>query len=100
MTADTISLFLQASGGAASVISGRKLDSDHGIHIMVAGLIFQTVSLLIFMGLAMEYEWQVRREGNWRTNERGNPSDAKKRTRVQFLFIGMFALLSLFIFPN
>ncbi|EPS27737.1 hypothetical protein PDE_02681 [Penicillium oxalicum 114-2] len=58
---DLVSLILQAAGGAITSIA----DSDQyglaqsGIHIMIAGLSFQVASLALFMGLCLDFAWQV-----------------------------------------
>ncbi|CAG8957696.1 hypothetical protein HYFRA_00000031 [Hymenoscyphus fraxineus] len=88
-TSDTISLVLQCAGGISSIVAGRKVDSNHGIHVMLAGLIFQAFSLLMFMGLAAEYGWQIRRERRWRVNGTQNMGNTKKAARVRLVVIGL-----------
>lgn len=62
MTCDFLALVLQATGGAIADTASTKKDSDQGTHIMVGGLSFQVVSLLLFIGLAVEFALNVRRD--------------------------------------
>lgn len=52
---DIISLILQAVGGAVSVVSTAKDDVKTGEDISIAGLVFQVVTLLCFVGLFIDY---------------------------------------------
>jgi len=58
---DFFSLLLQSIGGAIAATANDKAGSDMGAHIMVAGLAFQVVSLLVFIGLAGDYALRVHR---------------------------------------
>jgi hypothetical protein len=60
ITADFISLLLQAAGGgtAASTNAGSSANQA-GIDIMIAGLAFQVVSLTIFMSLCADFAFRV-----------------------------------------
>jgi hypothetical protein len=51
VTSDFISLVLQGSGGGLAATANDHSESETGRAIMVAGVVFQVVSLLIFMGL-------------------------------------------------
>ena len=56
-----VSLILQAAGGAITSIADSDLYdlAQSGIHIMIAGLSFQVASLALFMGLCLDFAWQV-----------------------------------------
>jgi hypothetical protein len=62
MTCDFIALVLQALGGAIADTAGTENVSDIGTHTMVGGLAFQVLSLLLFIGLAVEFALNVRRD--------------------------------------
>ncbi|KKY26438.1 putative parasitic phase-specific protein psp-1 [Phaeomoniella chlamydospora] len=68
---DIISLVLQASGGAMSSTSSGS--SQTGVNIALAGLSFQVFTLLVFIGLALEFGF------NW---TRGNPKIRRFRSRI------------------
>lgn len=55
VTADVVSLVLQAAGGAVTSIADEDSLRDSGIDITIAGLVFQVVSLLVFSILGVEY---------------------------------------------
>ncbi|KFY85455.1 hypothetical protein V498_07709 [Pseudogymnoascus sp. VKM F-4517 (FW-2822)] len=55
MTNDFVSLVLQGAGGGLAATAINKYQSDTGQAIMVAGVVFQVVSLLIFMGMWSEF---------------------------------------------
>jgi hypothetical protein len=57
--ADIISLVLQAAGGAMSSTSDG--DSDTGVNIALAGLIFQVITLSVFSICVIDYMWRSRR---------------------------------------
>ena len=61
---DLVSLILQAAGGAiTSIADSDQYDlAQSGIHIMIAGLSFQVASLALFMGLCLDFAWQVSKE--------------------------------------
>jgi hypothetical protein len=64
ITSDIISLILQAAGGAISSSANTTSASDVGVHIMVAGLAFQVVSLVAFAGLCTHFAWRVRKSNS------------------------------------
>lgn len=63
VSCDLLSLILQAVGGAlaSSAGDGDTSESDTGVNIMIAGLAFQVFSLLVFMVLASEFAYRVRK---------------------------------------
>jgi hypothetical protein len=68
---DFFSLLLQSVGGAIAATANDKKGADLGAHIMVAGLVFQVVSLLVFIVLAGDYAIAVRKapKGEMRFSE-------------------------------
>lgn len=61
MTSDFISLVLQGTGGGLAATADDHSGSETGRAIMVAGVVFQVVSLLIFMGLWLEFLTRLRK---------------------------------------
>ncbi|KAK5951665.1 phospholipid-translocating ATPase rsb1 [Knufia fluminis] len=59
VTFDIISLILQAAGGGLAATADDQAGSDMGINVMIAGLAFQVVSLLIFIGLCSDFAWRL-----------------------------------------
>lgn len=53
---DLISLGLQAAGGALSSLSSGQ--NDTGVHLALAGLALQVITLVIFCGLYGDYLWR------------------------------------------
>lgn len=75
MTCDLISLILQAAGGAVTSIADEKSLSDIGVNIMIAGLVFQVASIIVFSILVIEYGIRAvkgkrarseKRQANWK----------------------------------
>lgn len=58
---DLLSLVLQSIGGAIASITRRKETTDLGVHIMIAGLISQIISMIIFFGLWGDFAMRVRK---------------------------------------
>jgi hypothetical protein len=70
MASDFISLVLQGAGGGLAATADTHSESETGRGIMVAGVVFQVVSLLIFIGLWLEFVFRLRM-----TNERAKHVD-------------------------
>ncbi|VUC31846.1 unnamed protein product, partial [Clonostachys rosea] len=60
MTSDFVSLVLQGAGGGLAATADTQSGLDTGRAIMLAGVVFQVVSLLIFMGLWLEFALSLR----------------------------------------
>jgi hypothetical protein len=68
MTSDFLCLVLQAAGGAITATTGGASKEaaamrNTGINVMIAGLALQVVSLLLFIGCALDYAWFLSRKG-------------------------------------
>lgn len=61
MASDFISLVLQGAGGGLAATANDKAGSDTGRGIMIAGVTFQVISLLIFMGFWLEFVYRLSR---------------------------------------
>ncbi|KAL2068617.1 hypothetical protein VTL71DRAFT_14954 [Oculimacula yallundae] len=67
-TSDLVSLILQGVGGALASVAETQADVDIGTNIMIAGLIFQVVSLVVFVILCGDFAWRLRWDRNaWNT---------------------------------
>jgi hypothetical protein len=65
-TCDLISLVLQAVGGAIASTANTVSSSNLGKNIMLAGLIFQVVSLILFATCSGEFAYRVwKGQGSW-----------------------------------
>jgi hypothetical protein len=74
VSCDFIALVLQAVGGAIADTANTRAVVNAGTHTMVAGLSFQVLSLLIFVGVSSEFVMNVR----WaRRNEKPNGSSER-----------------------
>lgn len=58
---DSVSMLLQGAGGAISSMAEDKKLLDDGVDIMIAGLVFQVFSLLVFLILVLDYVNRCRR---------------------------------------
>ncbi|KAG4438497.1 hypothetical protein IFR05_006020 [Cadophora sp. M221] len=66
---DFISLVLQAAGGAIASVATTQDDVDKGTDIMIAGLIFQVVSLVVFVILCGDFAWRLHKNrDSWNTH--------------------------------
>lgn len=61
VTFDFLSLVLQSIGGAIADTANTKSTQNFGVHIMVAGLAVQVVSLFAFIGLCVDFAMRVRK---------------------------------------
>ncbi|RDW73451.1 hypothetical protein BP6252_07358 [Coleophoma cylindrospora] len=90
ITSDVIALILQAVGGALADTAATNAASLQGVHIMIAGLAFQVVSLLAFSLLAGEFFGKVYGD----RARRAGRADSKPSLRILGL---AFAAATLFI---
>ncbi|EXL90499.1 RTA1 like protein-domain-containing protein [Fusarium oxysporum II5] len=67
---DVVSLILQAMGGGLAATGKTQKKVDTGVHILVAGLAYQVLSLAVFIGLATHLWSRVRRMGTKDANPR------------------------------
>lgn len=58
---DLLSLVLQSIGGAIASMARKQEATDLGVHIMIAGLISQIVSMIIFFVLWGDFALRVRK---------------------------------------
>ncbi|KAL8719546.1 MAG: hypothetical protein Q9181_008053 [Wetmoreana brouardii] len=63
ISCDIFSLVLQAIGGALADTADTQSLQDTGINIMIAGLVFQVVSLMVFATLCADFALSVRKSG-------------------------------------
>ncbi|KAH8821984.1 RTA1 like protein-domain-containing protein [Xylogone sp. PMI_703] len=70
MTSDFISLVLQGTGGGLAATADDHSGSETGRAIMVSGVVFQVVSLLIFVGLWLEFVFRLCRASQSAKNVR------------------------------
>lgn len=85
MVSDFISLVLQGTGGGLAATADDHSESERGRAIMVAGVVFQVVSLLIFMGLGLEFVSRLRKtHGSARDIRFEQLRDRKKFTWFQY----------------
>ncbi|KAH8666009.1 RTA1 like protein-domain-containing protein [Tricladium varicosporioides] len=62
ITSDILALAFQATGGGLAASSTHKSQSQIGINIMLVGLSVQVLSLAVFMVLAGEFFYRVRKD--------------------------------------
>lgn len=70
MTSDLISLVLQGAGGGLAATANNTSGSETGRAIMIAGVVFQVVSLLFFMGLWLEFVLRLSRSSSSAKDQR------------------------------
>ncbi|KAL8826713.1 MAG: hypothetical protein Q9170_007300 [Blastenia crenularia] len=63
ISCDVFSLVLQAIGGALADTASDRSVQQTGINIMIAGLVFQVVSLTVFAVLCADFAWSVKKKG-------------------------------------
>lgn len=85
MTSDFISLVLQGAGGGLAATANNHSGSETGRAIMIAGVVFQVVSLLIFMGLWLEFILRLRKTSASAQDKRfAELRDTKRFTWFQY----------------
>lgn len=93
MTSDFISLVLQGAGGGLAATANTHSESETGRAIMVAGVVFQVVSLIAFMSLWLEFISRLRKTSESAKNMQFiELRDTKKFTWFQYM-LGVAVLL-------
>jgi hypothetical protein len=86
---DFIALVLQSAGGGIADQGSNQSTRNSGVHLMVAGLSFQVLSILIFMALCAEFFWRVKNDRKQTVALDWAPRDPTSRHLKVFLY-GMF----------
>lgn len=99
---DVISLILQgAGGGIASVAAQNNKDISAGNNTMIAGLAFQSFTLLAFIVVSLDFAWRVRRRHHALGAASAldqNPVLVRLRATWRFrLFVAAVALASMLV---
>lgn len=84
---DLISLILQSAGGAIASIADDKKTGDIGVDVMIAGLAFQVISLLLYMGVALDFFLRFRKASFTQLN--ANFSDVRNHRLFTYMAFGM-----------
>src|SRR5258708_3436540 len=93
---DLISLSLQGGGGGVAASATKPSTMSLGNKLMLAGLIFQIVSLCLFAAACTDFAIRVRKYSN-----RKNPAFSKTRARTSFwAFLLAVALVFTTIFTR
>lgn len=87
VTCDLISLILQAAGGAITSIADEQSLRDTGVNIMIAGLVFQVASLVVFSILAIEYGVRVLRGRRLHSPTQERPASWMRRSFLLGMYI-------------
>ncbi|KAF2813054.1 putative RTA1 domain protein [Mytilinidion resinicola] len=98
VSCDLLSLILQSAGGAitATADTGDQTTHDLGVHIMIAGLIFQVVSLCVFMALCAAIWLRIWRHPDLVADESEKLS-ALRKTRMWRVMLWALAAATVFI---
>ncbi|KAJ5496154.1 hypothetical protein N7463_008141 [Penicillium fimorum] len=93
VTCDLISLILQAAGGAITSIADEQSLHDTGVNIMIAGLVFQVASLVVFSILAIEYGVRVLRGRRLHSPTQERPASWMRRSFLLGLTSAVLTIL-------
>lgn len=83
---DIVSLVLQAAGGALSCVARTYDAVQIGVDISLAGLVFQVVTLIIFVSLFADYLYSCRRK-------RPGAMDGRMTLFLTFMFLSIMFIL-------
>ena len=86
ISADLVSLVLQAAGGAIASIANDKKTSNLGVNVMIAGLAFQVVSIILFSLLCLDFAWRLKKSGVYRPIHAGTHARASEMKGTKRLF--------------
>lgn len=86
---DIISLVLQGTGGALSAGAQTADGTKVGVDVSKAGLIFQVVTLVLFIGLSLDFLWALQRS-NKHTSKK-----VEKSSKMMVIWIATATILIL-----
>ncbi|KAI1861897.1 hypothetical protein JX265_009400 [Neoarthrinium moseri] len=92
---DVVSLILQGTGGGLAAAGDDKATTDNGTDIMIAGLVFQVVTLLVFIGLCVDFSISTFRNFKVNGSTALNDDPAVVNIRRSVMFRGFLAALAL-----
>ncbi|KAF4336666.1 RSB1 [Fusarium beomiforme] len=89
-TCDVVSLLVQAAGGAmvSAAVNKDNGNTDPGVHTIVAGVIFQLVSMSVFVGFAIDFLVRSIRKGMLKS---------QKQSAIPILSAMTVSLLCIFV---
>jgi hypothetical protein len=64
VSSDILSIILQGAGGSISAVATDKTFLDQGVDIMIAGLVSQVFTLMVFAGLCVDFAVRVAKHRN------------------------------------
>ncbi|ODH49150.1 hypothetical protein GX48_04768 [Paracoccidioides brasiliensis] len=93
---DLLSLFLQGAGGGLAATGDTPEAQALGANIMIAGIVWQVVTLIIFSALAGHFFWSVLEDGGRRMTFEAQKvwADTKFRTFLISLVIAFVAIFA------
>lgn len=90
MASDMLCLTLQTIGGVLTSVATTFQAKESYINVMVAGLVLQVLSLLVFMAIFLEF---VREIYVCRASEAPDFVETRESKRFQLFLFGMLPLL-------
>ncbi|KUL88420.1 hypothetical protein ZTR_05412 [Talaromyces verruculosus] len=93
ITCDIISLSLQGGGGGVASSATKQSTLSMGNNIMLAGLIFQIVTLILFAALCLEFAWRVHRFPHWKSVEFSDIRDSRRFRGFLLAAVATFVLI-------
>jgi hypothetical protein len=92
---DLVSLLVQSGGGGIAASANTPSQNDLGINVMLAGLIFQVVSLALFAACCADFAYRVHRKRGATLSEHGDLTES--RLFKAFLYALSYATLAIFV---
>ncbi|KAH6663521.1 RTA1 like protein-domain-containing protein [Halenospora varia] len=92
---DSVSLSLQGAGGGVASAATKDSTMQLGNHLMLAGLIFQIVSLVLFAIACFDFAFRVRTHKSWKVP---NYRQLRRSTRFKgFLWAATISFWAIFV---
>ncbi|EED16677.1 conserved hypothetical protein [Talaromyces stipitatus ATCC 10500] len=93
ITCDLISLALQGGGGGVASSATKPSTLSMGNNIMLAGLIFQIVTLVLFAVLCLEFSWRVHRSPHMKNVQFRSLRDSRRFRGFLLAAVATFVLI-------
>ncbi|KAL4939083.1 hypothetical protein BDV06DRAFT_231281 [Aspergillus oleicola] len=92
VSCDVIALIMQSAGGAITSVAEDADMQNTGVNVMIAGLAFQVAALTLFIALATEFAYRLRRR-----SRAGHPTVSSKTGKDEYVHIRDRAFWKLFL---
>ncbi|KAL4914009.1 RTA1 like protein-domain-containing protein [Aspergillus aurantiobrunneus] len=100
VSCDVVALILQSVGGALTSMAEDNASRETGVNVMIAGLAFQVAALTLFIFLAVEFAYRVRRRSTVGESQSKGELARVRQRKLWKAFLACMALATLTVYTR